>query len=51
VVQDEDVQEKWLTNGVPDEPSEEDLEFIAKDAEDFGRVARLFGKLLWYDNM
>ena len=51
VVQDENLQDEWLTNGVPDEPSEEDLEFIAKDAEDFGRVARLFGKLLWYDNM
>jgi hypothetical protein len=49
VVQDEDLQDTWLVMGVPDEPSEEDLEFIAEDAEEFSRVVRLFGNLVWTD--
>jgi hypothetical protein len=36
--------------GVPDEPSEEDLEFIAEDPQEFAEVAHLFGKLVWNDN-
>ena len=47
VVQDEDLQEEWLTNAVPDEPSEEDLEEIAEDAQEFVRTVRLFGSLVW----
>ena len=49
VVQDENLQDEWLTNGVPDEPSEEDLEFIAEDAEEFAEIVHLFGKLVWID--
>ena len=50
VVQDEDLQDEWLIDGIPDEPSEEDLEFIAEDAEEFARVVRVFGYLVWSDN-
>ena len=48
VVQDEDLQNEWLAMGVPDEPSEEDLESIAKNATDFAEIAYLFGSLLIY---
>ncbi len=50
VVQDEDLQDEWLAMGVPDEPSEEDLESIAEDPQEFAEVAHLFGKLVWNDN-
>ena len=46
VVQDEDLQEEWLVNAVPDEPSEEDLEFIAETPYEFEGVVRLFGLLV-----
>ena len=48
-IQDENLQDEWLTNGVPDEPSEEDLEFIANDKHEFAEVVYLFGKLVWND--
>jgi len=50
VVQDEDLQEEWLIDGITDEPSEEDLEFIAEDPLEFVRVARVFGNLVWTDH-
>lgn len=48
-VQDEDLQDEWLTLGVPDEPDEDILESIAEDAEEFAEVVHLFGKLVWND--
>ena len=49
VVQDEELHDEWDVMGVPDEPSEEDLEFIAEDPQEFARVVRLFGNLVWTD--
>ena len=49
-INDEDLQDEWLTMGVPDEPSEEDFEFIAEDPQEFAEVVHLFGKLVWNDN-
>ena len=48
-VNDEDLQDEWLTLGVPDEPSEDDLEGIAEDPEEFAEIVHLFGKLVWND--
>ena len=48
-VQDEDLQDVWLTYGAPDEPTEEDLESIAEDYEVFSEIARLFGLLVRED--
>lgn len=42
-VQDEVLQDVWLTYGIPDEPTEEDLESIAEDYEVFSEIVRLFG--------
>jgi hypothetical protein len=42
-VQDEDLQDEWLTLGVPDEPDEDILESIAEDYEEFSEIVRLFG--------
>ena len=49
-IQDENLQDDWLVYGVPDEPSEEDLESIANDEHEFAKIAHLFGKLVWSDN-
>lgn len=49
VVQDENIQDTWLIFGVPDEPSEEDLESIAEDDEFFAHVAYKFGHLVLTD--
>ena len=46
VVQDEDLQEEWLSLGVPDGADEEDLKEIAEDPQEFARVALLFGRLV-----
>ena len=48
-VQDEDIQNIWLALGVPDEPSEENLESIAEDSNEFAEIVHLFGKLVWND--
>lgn len=48
-VNDEDLIDEWLTHGVPDEPSEEDLETIAEDDVQFKECAHLFGKLVFED--
>jgi hypothetical protein len=45
-VGDEECQDSWLQLGVPDEPTEEDLENIAEDEDDFIYTANLFGKLV-----
>lgn len=49
VVQDEELQDAWLTNGVPDEPSEEDLEFMAEDDELFAHAVYQFGQIVFTD--
>ena len=41
-VQDEDLQNVWLTYGVPDEPTDEDY-------EEFSEIVRLFGLLVRKD--
>lgn len=46
VVQDEDLQEEWLSLGVPDGADEGDLEEIAEDAQEFAGIVRLFGLLV-----
>ena len=46
VVQDEDLQEEWLSLGVPDGADEEDLKEIAEDAQEFAEIIRLFGLLV-----
>ena len=49
VVQDEGLQKVWLTDGVPDEPTEEDLEFIAKADTLFAHTAYQFGHIVFAD--
>lgn len=49
MMQDKNFLDEWSVMGVPDEPSEEDLEFLAEDPREFARVSRLFGVLLWED--
>ena len=36
----------WLTVAVPDEATEEDYEFIAKNEEDFNTACRVFAGLV-----
>lgn len=48
-VQDEDLQEVWLTYGIPDGVTEEDLEYITEDYEEFSEIVRLFGLLVRKD--
>lgn len=48
-IQDENLQDEWLTNGVPDEPSEEDLEFIAEDDELFAHMVYQFSHIVTGD--
>lgn len=42
---DEDVWMDWIMLGVPDEPSEEDFEYIAENDDEWEDLCRLFGKL------
>lgn len=43
---DENCYDTWIITGVPDCPSEEDFEFIAKDKEEFKYVVNLFCNLV-----
>lgn len=43
---DEEVYETWFTLGVPDEPTEDDYEFIAEDLKEWKYVCKLFGRLI-----
>lgn len=45
-VDDESCYDTWIITGVPDCPSEEDFEFIAKDKEEFEYVVNLFCNLV-----
>ena len=42
---DEDLIEVWLTCGVPDQPDDEDFEFIANDQDSFDEVVNCFVRL------
>ena len=44
-IADEDAYERWISI-VPDEPTEEDLEFIADDDELWTMACTTFGKLV-----
>ena len=46
---DEDIYEIWIEEGVPDEPNDEDFEFIASNDDDWREVCELFGKLVKED--
>lgn len=39
---DEELIDSWLTNGVPDEASEDDYRFIAEDDESYMECVRIF---------
>lgn len=43
---DEDILENWITYGVPDETTEEDLQLIAEDDECFADVCECFAKIV-----
>lgn len=43
-INDEDLIESWLSDGVPDEANEDDYEFIASDDELYNDCVRLFKK-------
>lgn len=45
-VGDEEATDTWLTYGVPDEATEEDLEEIARDLSNFKEICSLFGNLV-----
>lgn len=43
---DEELYMDWITLGVPDEPSEDDFDFIAESDEEWVYICKLFGKLV-----
>lgn len=43
---DEDIYDRWIEDGVPDEPDNEIFEFIASDDDEWIEVCILFGKLV-----
>ena len=43
---DEEVYDTWFSCGVPDEPTEDDYEFIADNIEEWVYVCQLFGRLI-----
>lgn len=43
---DEKLYMDWITLGVPDEPSEDDFDFIAGSDEEWVYICKLFGKLV-----
>ena len=46
---DEEIYMSWIVCGVPDEPSDEDFEYIAMDDESYNETFDLFVKLIKYD--
>ena len=42
---DEEIWMDWITLGVPDEPFEDDYEFIAENDDEWNDVCGLFGRL------
>ena len=43
---DEEVYDAWFSLAVPDEPTEDDYEFIADNIEEWVYVCQLFGRLI-----
>ena len=43
---DEEAYDMWFSCGVPDEPTEDDYEFIADNIEEWVYVCQLFGRLI-----
>ena len=43
---DEEIWMHWIYVGVPDEPSEDDYEFIAENEEEWLDVCKIFGQLV-----
>ena len=46
---DEDIYETWIAICVPDEPTEDDFEYIAENDEEWVYVCKEFGKLVEID--
>lgn len=46
VIGDDYCTERWLSNGVPDGATEDDLKDIAENNEEFRWVCHLFGNLV-----
>ena len=49
-ISDEELFEDWLALGVPDEHTDEDLEFIAGDPELYNDCVELFARLVIADS-
>ena len=47
---DEEIWSDWIALGVPDEPSEDDYDFIAEEDNEWNNVCELFGRLVREDN-
>ena len=45
-VGDEEIDEIWFSVGVPDEASDDDLMFIAKDDNLFADIVRIFSNII-----
>ena len=43
---DEEVYMAWI-NYMPDEPSDDDINFIAQNDEDYDEIVRIFVRLVW----
>jgi len=43
---DEEIWEVWITNGIPDEPQEDDYELFANDDSEWCELCELFGSLV-----
>lgn len=43
---DESIYMTWITCGMPDEPTEDDFEFIAEDDESYTDAFDLFARLI-----
>jgi len=46
---DESIWLRWIAVGVPDEPSEDDYEFIAENDDEWVDLCKLFGRLINLD--
>lgn len=46
---DEEIFADWIAFGIPDEPLEDDFEFIAENDDEWNSVCELFGKLVRED--
>ena len=47
---DEEIWSDWIALGVPNEPSEDDYDFIAEEDKEWNNVCELFGRLVHEDN-